>query len=129
MPIEYTLQSSHRLLVTRAWGVLTGDEIATHCHRHRAEERLDPPFRHLVDLRDVTDASAVPGDLPRKLTSAGGAVGVRRAFVAHAGAVFGLARQHATYAELSGAETEVFTSVREAEAWLGVSRGQSGLTD
>lgn len=127
MPLEYTLDPSHRLLVTRASGVLTAAEIAAHWHRLIEEERLEPPFRHLVDLREVTDASAVPGDLPRQLTPPGGAVGVRRAFVALAGALFGLARQHATYAELSGAETDVFTTVRAAEAWLGLTPGASGL--
>ena len=126
MALDYTLDRQRALLISRACGELTGDEIAEHCRRVLEEERLEPPFRHLVDLRAVTAIGDVPGDVPRRVWAPGSARGVRRAFVSLGGAVYGLARQHAAYAELAGAETAVFTTVREPKRGLGYSPARRG---
>lgn len=127
MPVEYRIVPELRLVVSRATGVVSEEELNAHYARLKADPAFDPTYQQIADARGVTDASAVRGDLPRRTETRGFAPGARRALIAPAGHLYGLARQHTTLAGLRGDTTEAFSTVDEAEAWLGLAPGASGL--
>ena len=127
MPVDYRIVPELKLVVTRAAGVVSEEELNAHYARMLADPAFDPSYRQIADARSVTDASAIGGDMPRRTAARGFAPGARRALIAPAGHLYGLARQHTTLAGLHGATTEAFNSVADAEAWLGLEPGSSGL--
>ena len=127
MPVEYRIVPELQLVVTRASGVVSEDELNAHYARLQADPAFDPTYRQIADARGVTDASAIGGDMPRRAGERGFAPGAKRALIAPAGHLYGLARQHTTLAGLRGSTTEAFSTVADAEAWLGLEPGASGL--
>lgn len=53
MPVDYKIVLERRLVLTRARGVLTNEEIVGHARRLKLEADFDPTFRQFADLRDV----------------------------------------------------------------------------
>jgi hypothetical protein len=54
MPASYLIDPARGVVFSRAWGVLTDEEILAHGRVLRADARLTPGFRQLADFRDVT---------------------------------------------------------------------------
>ena len=127
MPVEYRIVPELRLVVSRASGVVSEEELNAHYARLLADPAFDPTYHQIADARAVTDASAIGGDMPRRTATRGFAPGSRRALIAPAGHLYGLARQHTTLVGLRGDTAEAFSSVDDAEAWLGLAPGSSGL--
>ena len=127
MPSDYRIDAERRLVLIRSWGVITDDQIIAFYDRLRADPAYTPAYPQIIDMRAVTDATRLRGDLPRRSWPNHSAAGIRRAFVAPPGYIFGVARQNATYGELDGADTAVFDSLAGAEEWLGLPPGGSGL--
>ena len=66
MPIEYRIDPVHRLIVSRAWGAVTEAELNAHYEQIAGDPRFDPTFQQIADAREVTDATGVRGDMPRR---------------------------------------------------------------
>lgn len=127
--LEYRIDPGQRLIVIGGSGRLDPTEIIAHHRRVREDPAFRPEFDQLIDLRAATDASDVWADIPRYAWGRS-VTGIRRAFVAPQprGLVYGVARQNAAYAEMEGVQARVFDSLADAEEWLGLPPGGSGLS-
>jgi len=119
MPITYDLDSSTDVIVTRMTGVLTDDQVLAHMKALRADPRMHPGVRQLVDVRDVTDFKVTPEGI-RMFTSLGRATptGHRLAIVAVEDVTFGMARMYQM--SRSDERVGVFRTMEEARDWLGL---------
>ena len=118
MGMTYRIDPERRLVLTRAWGVLTSRELADVMSRIVLDPRFDSTYRSLGDLRDVTDITIDPMDAAQAAAAPIFADGVRRAIVAPSAIAFGMARMFATFAERSGQDVQIFREMRSAEEWL-----------
>lgn len=120
MPEGHEIDVTRRVVVSRAWGVLSAAEFMAHQIAVGADPSFDPTFTHLVDLRDVTAFDLDTGTIRSKARSSIFRPGVRRAIVAPSDLAFGLARMFGTYAESASQTVAVFRAIEEAEHWLGL---------
>lgn len=120
MPADFRIERDNRLVITRAWGVLTDAETRAHYNAIARDPRFDRDFSLLCDLRDVTHIEASRHTLRDLARFSTFAEGTRRAFVVSQDEHFGLARMLQAYCELEGAEVSVFRSITAAHHWLGL---------
>ncbi len=118
MGMTYRIDPERRLVLTRAWGVLTTPELEDVMSRILLDPRFDPTYRSLGDLREVTAMEIDPMDAARTAASPIFAHGVRRAIVATSDVAYGMARMFATFAQRSGQEVRIFREMQPAEEWL-----------
>ncbi len=117
MPADYRIDRSERVIYSRAWGVLTYQELAD----NRAALFRDPAFKpdlaQLYDLTGVTDFEVKSVDLLSHALSSRFAPTARRAVVASSDVAFGIARM---YSILIGREEliQVFRDRPSAVEWL-----------
>jgi hypothetical protein len=128
MPVSYRLDPSRHLVVSRAWGILTDDEIESHYKRLVADPGFQQTFRQLCDMTEVTRIDATSDMLRRLAQQSIFAPGTQRAFVAAQDAHYGLTRMFQVFCELEGTRVEIFRDTASAEAWLEAvtAPGQSG---
>ena len=120
MPMAYTIDAGRKLVLTRAWGVLSDSDVL----QHKATLDADPKFvagiRELSDVREIerlaVTSSGVRDMIRRdkeKLTKPEH----RLALVVASDVVYGMARM---YALLRGEHTfvRVFRTLPEAGEWL-----------
>lgn len=120
MPADFRIEREHRLVRTRAWGVLTDAETRAHYVDIARNPAFEKGFSLLCDLRGVTHIEAASHTLRDLARFSTFARGTRRAFVVSQDEHFGLARMLQAFCELEGAEVGVFRSLPEAHAWLGL---------
>ena len=119
MPGSYRIDVPRGLVFSRGWGVLTDEFILAHAAALRADERFDPGFRQLVDLREVVGlqvAAEVVRDVGRNNPFRSDA---RRAFVVSSDEVFGMTRMFGHYANADTEQFGVFRALGPAMEWLG----------
>jgi hypothetical protein len=121
MPESFEIDPQRELVICRAWGVLTDEELRCHYSRMVADPAFRPEYRQLADLRDVTDFTVNSRTIEDAARQQVFAPGTRRAFVAPKGVAFGLARMFSMYSAAANQAMEVFAEPRPAEEWLGVS--------
>jgi len=120
MPCSYEIDLEHRLVRSKAWGVLTGAEIMGHQKCLAGDESFHPDFAQLADFTAVTklqvDAEMVRQLAARHLYSAGS----KRALVVNTAVAKGMVRMFQTYRELAGGQEEIriFSDCHEALQWL-----------
>jgi hypothetical protein len=120
MPATYSIDVERKLVISRAWGAITDDDVREHARVLRADPLFDPTYRQLVDMTGITKDLV---DTNTKQESSHGqlfAPGVRRAWVASADYTFGMARMYSVTAERLGQTIGVFRTRSEAEKWLGL---------
>ena len=120
MPATYLIDVERKLVISRAWGVVTDDDVLEHNRMLRADPLFDPTYRQLVDMSGITD-DLVDSKTKRDVSlNQFFAPGVRRAWVSANDFSFGMARMYAVAAESQGQTIGVFRERREAEEWLGL---------
>ena len=60
MPITYTIDRARKLILTRAWGVLSDDDLLQHKARLAGDPLATPDLRELSDVRDITQLAVTP---------------------------------------------------------------------
>lgn len=120
MPEGHEIDVARRVVVSRAWGVLSTAEFLAHYEAVATDPDFDPTFAQLVDLRDVTAFNVDVITLRSKALQSMFRPGTRRAIVASSDVTFGLARMFGTYAESASQSIAVFRAIDEAERWLGL---------
>jgi len=55
MPCNYRIERKQRLVISTAWGVLTGEEILEHQNRLVCDSCFNSDFYQLLELVDVTN--------------------------------------------------------------------------
>lgn len=120
MPESYEIDAERGLVVCRAWGDLSSEDLHNHYRRLAADPAFSPHFEQLADLTEVTQFTVDSEAIESEARSSIFAPGTRRALVAPKGLAYGLARMFAAHGAASGQEMEVFTELGPAEKWLGV---------
>lgn len=118
MPVSYRLDSARHLVLSRAWGVLTDQEIEAHYKRLAADPGFQPTYRQLCDMMEVTRLDATADMLRRLAQQSIFSPGTRRAFVAAQDSHYGLTRMFQVFCEIEGTRVEVFRDLASAETWL-----------
>ena len=122
MPCRYVIDKERKLVITKAWGVLTFAEAMA----HQDQLAVDPEFsREFSQLIDATAVTAIEASTPevRKLAARRLFSSVsRRALVATNPAFYGIGRMLQSYLELAKAEEQVavFRDLESALKWLGL---------
>src|SRR5688572_19219801 len=114
MPESYRIDAEHQLVIGRAWGIVTGDDIHRHYDRLRADPDFSPEYRQLADLRDVERVEADSASVQREARRRTFSPSAKRAFVVQEAHVYGMIRMFGTISETSGSSIEIFSTLREA---------------
>ena len=110
-----------RMVVVHGRGVVTQQEAVDLRRALQQDDRFAPDFRELVDLRDVTDIVMTRDSFHGLAAVNPYGAGARRAIVAPADLVYGVARMWQLTRPASEDELEVFRELSPALAWLGVT--------
>ncbi|MEO7084953.1 MAG: hypothetical protein ABI442_13840 [Gemmatimonadaceae bacterium] len=118
MPFSYSIDSSRRLLLTKAWGILSDADILAGAAEVRGDPGFDPTYSEIMDLCDVADIAMSPSIMAGIAGRSIFKPGVRRAFVTQNEMQFGMARMFATFGASRGHQWRVFRSTEDALLWL-----------
>ena len=127
MPLEHRIDHRLRLVVTRAVGTLTDDEVFAYQHDVWSRQEV-AGYDELIDMSAVEHVAVPSPDRIVRLASvsAGMDVGMpptRLAIIAPRDFEFGLGRMYGAHREMDSRNTKrvgVFRSRAEAQAWLGL---------
>ena len=126
MPQAYEIDVVRRVVLSRAWGVSTAQDLIDHYAALAADPRFDPSFSQLVDLRDIQRFDIATTILRRQALEQVFASTSPRALVGSSDEGFGLSRIYSAHAELSPQNVRVFREIAEAERWLGLDESEQG---
>jgi hypothetical protein len=121
MPGMYTVDPERRLVLSRGWGVVTGEELLGHARTLAADPRFESSFRQLADLRDVT---GLDFGLPTvreiaRINPFG--TGARRAIIIGNDLAYGVIQMYQMLRDRTTQEVFVFRELEPALEWLGLS--------
>ena len=119
MPTSYRIDPERELVVTRAWGAPSSEDLEAHYANLITDPRFRPSYRQLGDLSAVTTFSVDAWRIAQVAATPVFDTGTRRALIAPSEVGFGLSSIFAAYSERAGQDVRVFRERDEAEAWLG----------
>jgi hypothetical protein len=119
MPADFQIDQAQGLVRSRAWGVLNRSDLTSHVARLRADPTFQPQFRQMWDFTEVTRSELTYAELTEMAKISVFSPKSRRAILAPADAIFGMARMFQMMRESHG-ETgiRVFRKRSEALRWL-----------
>jgi hypothetical protein len=120
MPASYRIDVARRLVLSRAWGVFTVQDLFEHYTTLAADPAFDPGFSQLVDLRDVEEVGMTRSDIRRHALERLFGSSSRRALVVSSDAHYELARVYGAFAEYASQKVHVFRDMHDAAHWLGI---------
>lgn len=124
---SYLINEDRKLVITRAWGMLTGADISQHRRKLGSDPRFHRSFSQLVDLTRVTsvalDYKIVRGLSHERLFSQES----RRAFVAPSLLTHAMSRMFISIRESTGEaeQMDVFKDRKTALRWLSEADAKS----
>lgn len=119
MPGSYTILSAARLVYSRAWDVLTDEELLAHAKALGSDPRFEASFSQLADFRDVTELAVTAEGVRAVAARNPFGKGARRAIVTPLVVAYGMARMYELLSHDSQHEVRVVKNLAEAKAWLG----------
>lgn len=118
MPFDLVIDAEHRIVYRRAWGEFTEADVLAHRQKLNDDPLFDSTFRQLADFSGVTRMAISAASIRALTSSDPWDSGSRRAFVASADVVFGMARMYAALLGDSRSNIAVFRRAEEARRWL-----------
>jgi hypothetical protein len=122
MPASYEIHPRQRLVISRAWGVLSTAEVADHYRAIAADPAFDPSYSQLADLSNVEHVDMSAPSVRREALETVFSARSLRAFVARTDEQAIVAKLYGLYGKYVRQNVQVFLEVRDAERWLGLSR-------
>lgn len=122
MPFAYQIDIARRLVISRARGTLTDQDLLSHAAALARDLRFRPDMRQLADFREVTKIEIATGTVRQMAGLNPFRVGSRRAFVVGTEGAYGLARMYQILRDRDPDELEVFRALEPALEWLGLSQ-------
>ena len=113
-----TVDIARGLIVTRATGVLTFEDVLSARAQAQANPNFNAGYNDLFDLREVTEIRISGAEMARIAATSVLARGVCRAFVVTTQVQYGMARMFSGLAEPHDQNVFVFRDLAVAEAWL-----------
>lgn len=120
MPASYRIDVARRLVLSRAWGVFTAQDLFEHYTALAADPAFDPSFSQLVDLREVEWVGMEREDIRRHALERLFGDRARRALVVSSDLHYELARVYGAFAQYASQKVHVFRDMHDAEHWLGI---------
>ena len=121
MPAAYQLDPAHRVVWSRAWGVLTDGHLLEHQALLRVDPAFTPDFDQLFDFLDVTENCLTAAGIRTLASRNAFGAGARRAFVVRQTEVYGMMRMFEILTSDHPDELRViFHSLALARHWLGL---------
>jgi hypothetical protein len=135
MPLEHRIDHRLRVVMTRAIGTLTDDEVFAYQHDVWSQPEV-AGYDELIDMSDVEHVEVPSPDRIVRLASVSAGMDARMpatrlAIVAPRDFEFGLGRMYGAHREMDTRSTKrvgVFRTRPEALAWLGLDREFPGET-
>jgi hypothetical protein len=118
MPITYTIDREHGIVMSRSWGTLTIPELREYLFRLSIDRDFGPTFCELSDARELQDVDMTVDGLRSLAHISVFAPGRPRALVVPKEAQYGLARVFAAYSQMEGQQVAVFREWGDALQWL-----------
>ena len=118
MSLNVTVDVTRGLIVTRATGVLTFEDVLSARAQAQANPNFNAGYNDLFDLREVTEIRISGAEMARIAATSVLARGVCRAFVVTTQVQYGMARMFSGLAEPHDQNVFVFRDLAVAEAWL-----------
>ena len=117
MPADYRIDRLKGVVYSRAWGVLTDQDLADNRAALFADPAFEPDLAQLYDFTDVSAIKVTSAALQRLALTSRFAPVALRAIVVSTDEAFGMARM---YSILSGREEtiQVFRDRESAVRWL-----------
>ena len=127
MPLEHRIDHRLRLVVTRAVGTLTDDEVFSYQHDVWSRPEV-AGYDELIDMSAVEHVAVPSPERIVRLASVSAGMDVRApatrlAIIAPRDFEFGLGRMYGAHRDMDGRSTKqmgVFRTRAEALAWLGL---------
>jgi hypothetical protein len=120
MPCHCEVDPARRLVVGRAWGIVTYDEIIAARNEFMNDPNFRPEFNQIYDGHEVTRLALTAFEVTKLAKDHSFGPSSRRAFIAPARETYRTMRLMQTYHELNGGREQIklFRTRPEAEAWL-----------
>jgi hypothetical protein len=118
MPADHVIFPAERLVLNRAWGMLTELEVREQCARVATDPRFESDYSQLADLTGVVSFDVAPKRLAESICLSLFDAGVRRAIVVSSLAQREAAIMIATTGAARGDIVRVFATVDSANRWL-----------
>ena len=120
MPETYEIDEARELVISRAWNSLSDRELRAHYDRLGKDQKFNPAYRQLIDVRDVNEFTLTSAVMLGTALAHVFQSGTPRAIVVANDVQFGLARMFAAYSEADGQNVHVFREADAAKEWLGL---------
>jgi hypothetical protein len=120
MPFATSFYLDRRLMITRAWGHITLDDVRAYQQELGQRPEFDPTWAHVFDARDAVQFDISSDEIRQLAETSVLALSARRAMVATDRAIFGLFRMYGTIFEhrVDGSPVGVFTTLDDAIEWV-----------
>jgi hypothetical protein len=120
MPASYWIDQPLGVVFSRAWGVLTDEDLLAHGKVLRADARLTPGLRQIVDFRDVTKLDVTSEGVRRSAKNNPFGSDTRRSFVAPLDETLGMIRMFGIYMNADPSQFRIFRTLGPAMEWVGL---------
>jgi len=119
LAFSYSIDPQRRLIVSRASGVFTPDDVVAARTKVARDPAFDPTYDQIIDLTEATDLKFDYDTMLAVAASSLLHVFVRRAIVARTAAQYSLACIFQVASEQSGQRIDIFATFEEAADWIG----------
>jgi hypothetical protein len=120
MPASFRIDVARRLVLSRAWGIVTAQDLFDHYTALAADPAFDPAFPQLIDLREIERVDMEPSIIRRHALEYLFASGTQRALVTASNIPYQLARMYGHFAAYVPQNVRVFRDMHDALQWLGL---------
>jgi hypothetical protein len=120
MPFATSFYRDRRLIITRAWGHITLDDVRALRQALAARPEFDPTWAHVVDAREDVQFDIPSDEIHRLAETSVFSPWARRAMVATNPATFGRFRMYGALFEdqVDASTVGVFTTLEDAIEWV-----------
>jgi hypothetical protein len=122
MPGSYWIEVDRRLVFTRAWGVLTDDELIAHALTLRADPRFVRSYAQIVDFRELSELQVTSDGVTLLARQNPFPPDARRAIVVPSDLVYGMTRMFQVRMEAGHEHFAIFREIEPAYEWVGLDR-------
>lgn len=124
MPYSYQIVAEHKIVLFKANGVFSSDELLGCLKEVVADSRFESSFNHLVDLREVSRFQASQSDMFMKVVSnhkMQPKLGeCRIALLSSNETVYGMTRMYEIMMESTSVAVRTFRKAVDAAEWLDI---------
>jgi hypothetical protein len=121
MPGAYIIDLPRQLVLSRGWGIISGDDLVAHASSLAADPRFESTFSQIIDFTGVDDVSVNTTTIHQLARLSPFGRGARRVFVAESDLIYGMARMFQMLREPVADEVHIVRAMGPALEWLGLS--------